>query len=192
MRPAKRACIVRRCCLCCHSVALCSFTTARLRICGREWGARAPLPACLCRRIPGPPVRSHPLCCPQHVPLQTGLEHESRCLPGTLPQAASASRGCLTPAEYPERSPSPLSVLGPQKAAGTRLGSPPWGRPRKSARRNRGVRATGAPSHHKHPATLLAAVPSPGPIKSYFVTNARPPAAGPTWAPQALLSPSSP
>ncbi|XP_076422037.1 inactive polyglycylase TTLL10 isoform X12 [Peromyscus maniculatus bairdii] len=52
------------------------------------------------------------------------------------------------------------------KAAGTRLGSPPWGRPKKSTRRNRGALATGAPSRHKHPDPLLTAVPSPGPIKA--------------------------
>lgn len=94
LRPAKRACIVRRCCLCCHSVALCSFTMARLQTCGHVWGAHAPLPACL-RRLPGPPVRSHPLCCP-HV--QTGLEHASRCLPEALSHAPPANRGCLTQA----------------------------------------------------------------------------------------------
>lgn len=169
LRPAKRVCTVRRCCLCSHSVALCSFTMARLQTCGRAWGAHAHLSACLMLTLtmPGPPTKSHPLRLPQHVSLsQTGLRHASRCLPEQLLFAPPANRGCLTRAVSPQRSLRPLFVLGSRKAAGTQPGNPPWGQLRKSERRNRGARAIEAPSSHKHPVALRFAMPSPGPIKA--------------------------
>lgn len=149
-RPSRRGCAARRCCRCCPSATSCSCTTAR-QTCGRAPGAPAASPARRRRRPPRPLLSAPPAGRARAGPHHAGAP---AARPGGPPPHSGAP-GLRPPAPMAPRAGTPRP-----RAAGSRRGSLPRGRRRRSAR----TRATGA----------LA-----GAYKScFFVTNATS-AAGP-------------
>ncbi|XP_067573185.1 inactive polyglycylase TTLL10 isoform X17 [Pseudorca crassidens] len=129
-RPSRRGCAARRCCRCCPSATSCSCTTAR-QTCGRARGAPAASPARRRRRPPRPPLSAPPAGRARAGP------HHARApaaRPGGPPPHSGAP-GLRPPAPTALRAGTPRP-----RAAGSRRGSLPRGRRRRSAR----TRATGA------------------------------------------------
>lgn len=149
-RPSRRGCAARRCCRCCPSAASCSCTTAR-QTCGRAPGAPAASPARRRRRPPRPSLSAPPAGRARAGPHHAGA-------PAARPAGPPPHSGA--PGLRPPAPTAPRAGTPRPRAAGSRRGSLPRGRRRRSAR----TRATGA----------LA-----GAYKScFFVTNASS-AAGP-------------
>ncbi|XP_033701996.1 inactive polyglycylase TTLL10 isoform X2 [Tursiops truncatus] len=129
-RPSRRGCAARRCCRCCPSATSCSCTTAR-QTCGRAPGAPAASPARRRRRPPRPPVSAPPAGRARAGPHHAGAP---AARPGGPPPHSGAP-GLRPPAPTAPRAGTPRP-----RAAGSRRGSLPRGRRRRSAR----TRATGA------------------------------------------------
>ncbi|XP_026966403.1 inactive polyglycylase TTLL10 isoform X3 [Sagmatias obliquidens] len=129
-RPSRRGCAARRCCRCCPSATSCSCTTAR-QTCGRAPGAPAASPARRRRRPPRPPLSAPPAGRARAGPHHAGAP---AARPGGPPPHSGAP-GLRPPAPTAPRAGTPRP-----RAAGSRRGSLPRGRRRRSAR----TRATGA------------------------------------------------